>query len=110
MPTPLQLNDDEMSVLMSLAGPIDQRLRPQFLQEVATSLRRSDRPARSARAQCIGWRARFNGSIGIRLNCRTRARWRAPKGPSSKLEHYGRSRDLSLVERPGFFASASVGA
>jgi hypothetical protein len=32
---PLQLNDDEMSVLMSLAGPVDQRLRPQFLQEVA---------------------------------------------------------------------------
>jgi hypothetical protein len=31
----LQLNDDEMSVLMTLAGPIDQRLRPQFLQEVA---------------------------------------------------------------------------
>jgi hypothetical protein len=35
---PLQLNDDEMSVLMSLAGPIDQRLRPQFLQEVAAEL------------------------------------------------------------------------
>ena len=34
MPTPLQLNDDEMSVLMSLAGPIDQQRRPQFLQEV----------------------------------------------------------------------------
>jgi hypothetical protein len=36
--TPLQLSDDEMSVLMTLAGPIDQRLRPQFLQEVAAEL------------------------------------------------------------------------
>jgi hypothetical protein len=35
---PLQLNDDEMSVLMTLAGPIDQRLRPQFLEEVAQEL------------------------------------------------------------------------
>jgi hypothetical protein len=35
---PLQLNDDEMSVLMSLAGPIDQQRRPQFLQEVAQEL------------------------------------------------------------------------
>ena len=39
MPTPpLQLNDNEMSVLMSLAGPIDQQRRPQFLQEVAAEL------------------------------------------------------------------------
>jgi hypothetical protein len=38
MPTPLQLSDDEMSVLMSLAGPIDQQRRPQFLQEVAQEL------------------------------------------------------------------------
>jgi hypothetical protein len=38
MPTPLQLNDDEMSVLMSLAGPIEQQRRPQFLQEVAQEL------------------------------------------------------------------------
>jgi hypothetical protein len=38
MPTPLQLNDDEMSVLLSLAGPIDQQRRPQFLQEVAAEL------------------------------------------------------------------------
>ena len=35
---PLQLNDDEMSVLMSLAGPIDQAARPLFLQEVAQEL------------------------------------------------------------------------
>jgi hypothetical protein len=35
---PLQLNDDEMTVLLTLAGPIDQRLRPRFLQEVAQEI------------------------------------------------------------------------
>jgi hypothetical protein len=35
---PIALNDDEMSVLMSLAGPIDQAKRPQFMQEVAEQL------------------------------------------------------------------------
>jgi hypothetical protein len=35
---PLHLNDEEMTVLFSLAGPIDQRRRPQFLQEVAQEL------------------------------------------------------------------------
>jgi hypothetical protein len=34
----LQLNDDEMTVLLTLAGPIDQRLRPRFLQEVAQEI------------------------------------------------------------------------
>ncbi len=35
---PLQLNEEEMTVLLALAGPIDQRLQPQFLQEVAAEL------------------------------------------------------------------------
>jgi hypothetical protein len=38
---PLQLNDDEMSVLLSLAGPIDQRLRTEFLIAVAAELEAS---------------------------------------------------------------------
>ena len=38
MPTPLELSDDEMSVLLSLAGPIERLRRPQFLQEVAAEL------------------------------------------------------------------------
>jgi hypothetical protein len=38
---PLQLSDEEMSVLMSLAGPIDQQSRPKFLQEVAQELEAS---------------------------------------------------------------------
>jgi len=32
---PLQLNDDEMSVLVSQAGPIDQRQRAEFLAAIA---------------------------------------------------------------------------
>jgi hypothetical protein len=35
---PLQLNDEEMIVVLTLTGPIDQQLRPQFLQEVAQEL------------------------------------------------------------------------
>ena len=35
---PLQLNDEEMNVVLTLAGPIGQQLRPQFLQEVAQEL------------------------------------------------------------------------
>jgi hypothetical protein len=35
---PLQLNDDEMSVLLSLAGPIEPGLRPQFLAAVEAEL------------------------------------------------------------------------
>ena len=38
---PLQLSDDEMNVLLSLAGPIDQQSRPKFLQEVAAELEAS---------------------------------------------------------------------
>jgi hypothetical protein len=41
MSTPLQLNDEEMATLLTLAGPIDQQLRPQFLQEVAQELEAS---------------------------------------------------------------------
>jgi hypothetical protein len=36
--TPLQLTDDEMSVLRRLAEPIDPQRRPLFLQEVAAEL------------------------------------------------------------------------
>ena len=35
---PLQLSDDEMSIVMRLAEPIDHRLRPEFLQAVAAEL------------------------------------------------------------------------
>ena len=41
---PLQLSDDEMSVLMRLAEPIDHRLRPEFLQAVAAELEAGGQP------------------------------------------------------------------
>jgi hypothetical protein len=34
----MQLNDKEMAVLLTLAGPIEQHRRPEFLQEVAQEL------------------------------------------------------------------------
>ncbi len=101
---PLHLNaTTEMNVLLSLAGPIDQRLRPQFLQEVAQELRgQRDKPA--ARGSCIASAAWFNGNISTRRNCRTRARWRASKGRGLKLENFGRGRDYRSSRRPGFFS------
>jgi hypothetical protein len=94
---PLQLSDDEMSVLMSLAGPIDQQRRPQFLQEVAQELEASGPAGASESVRCTGWRARFRGAFSTRRNCPTRARWRAPKGRSPKLEHYGMSQKCARV-------------
>jgi hypothetical protein len=41
MPTPLQLSDEDMDLLLTLAKPIDQQLRPQFLREVAQELEAS---------------------------------------------------------------------
>jgi hypothetical protein len=91
---PLHLNDDEMNVLLSLAGPIDQRLRPQFLQEVAQELEanaagRGDRrgPGASAGAP---------DSAQIFHPARTAQRLAAlPQriGANFKLENYGRGRD-----------------
>jgi hypothetical protein len=38
MPTPLSFSPEEMDLLLSLAAPIDQRLRPEFLAAVAAEL------------------------------------------------------------------------
>ena len=38
MPTPLHLSDEEKDLLLALAAPIDQRLRPEFLAAVAAEL------------------------------------------------------------------------
>jgi hypothetical protein len=88
---PLQLNDDEMSVLLSLAGPIDQQRRPQFLQEVAQELEASGQAGGPGVVHRVGRVVQRN--IGTRRNCQTRAIWRAPKGRILNLENYGRGRD-----------------
>ena len=94
MPTPLQLNDDEMSVLMSLAGPIDQQRRPQFLQEVAQELEVKRQGRRDRRGVGASAWAPFRGNIGSRRRFRpTRRRpciaAAPPKGRILKLENYG---------------------
>jgi hypothetical protein len=38
MPTPLSFSPEEMDLLLSLAAPIDQRLRPEFLAAVAAAI------------------------------------------------------------------------
>ena len=35
---PLRLNDDEIAIVLALAGPIDQRRQAEFLQEVEAEL------------------------------------------------------------------------
>jgi hypothetical protein len=45
---------------------------PNFCRRSRPSSRRSDKPVRSARAQCIGWRARFSGAFSTRRRCPTR--------------------------------------
>jgi hypothetical protein len=109
MPTPLHLSDEEMDLLLALAAPIDQRQRTQFLTEVTAAIEEEAARTSVGPGLVHRWRARFRGAFSIRRSCPTQARRRAPKGRSSKLEHYGRGRDLSLVERSGFFGSASVG-
>ena len=106
MPTPLHLSDEEMDLLLALGAPIDQRQRTQFLTEVTAAIEEEAARTASALAWCTGWRARFRGAISIRRSCPTQARRRAPKGRSSKLEHYGRGRDyrsssvLAFSDRP----------
>jgi hypothetical protein len=76
---PLSLATEEMDLLLSLAQPIDQRQRDQFLHEVAAELEGSDRPARSARAQCTALRAQFNGDFSTRRRSARRRKDRAAR-------------------------------
>jgi hypothetical protein len=79
MPTPLQLNDDEMNVLLSGCGR-------SFCRKSPPSLRRSDRPARSARAR---EQDRTRGSAALFRPAETgRDRARAASGDwLTKLSH-----------------------
>ena len=80
---PLQLNDKEIMIVLTLAGPIDPRLQPQFLQEVEAELR-IDRPASSARARSIAWLVRSNGNTLSRRSSARANRPGAPKSPRSR--------------------------
>jgi hypothetical protein len=99
MPSPLHFSE-ERDLLLALAQPIGQRLaagvpcrRRQELEAMRTS------PA--APASCTGSCARFRGNISpARIAQRVAA---LPQRQKGEVQHYGRGRDLSVVERPGFF-------
>ena len=58
------VSSEEMDLLLTLAGPIDQRHAPQFLAGGRARARgRADKPARSESVRSIGWRARSSGAF-----------------------------------------------
>jgi hypothetical protein len=108
---PLHLSDEEMDLLLSLAAPIDRRQREQFLLEVTAELEArgqagavgigSVHPGGAHGATAIFHPARIAQRVAA-LPQRLRAKFKA-----GTLRARPR---LSVVERPGLFASASVGA
>jgi hypothetical protein len=83
MPTPLQLNDDEMNLLLVLAAPIDQRLRPEFLAAVAAELEAAS--AQTGVGPGLGVLHRVGRVVQrkyFRRSCPTRARRRGLRGRS----------------------------
>jgi hypothetical protein len=73
---PLSFSAEEMELLLSLAQPIDQRQRDQFLREATVAI--EEEAARTGigpvLAWCIGSRAGLNGAFSFRPNCPTRRR------------------------------------
>jgi hypothetical protein len=80
---PLQLTDDEMSVLRRLAEPLDQQRRTQFLQEVAAELEAKRQAGEIGEGGCIASRGRFSGSFSTRRISRapSRVMMATPGGP-----------------------------
>jgi hypothetical protein len=101
MPTPLHLSDDEMNLLLVLAAPIDQRLRPEFLAAVAAELEANGQAG--AVGIAIGWRARCNGAFSIRPSCptpRLASATRVMKTPRS--DHRGFPKTARLIPERAF--------
>jgi hypothetical protein len=67
---PLSLSDEEKDLLLALAQPIDQRLRPEFLAAVAQELEAAAAPTGvgPGLACCIESGASFRGNISPRRN------------------------------------------
>jgi hypothetical protein len=68
---PLELNDSEMSMLLTLSARSISACARSSLPPWRKSSRRSDKPARLARVRCTGWRARFRGAFST-LTCSER--------------------------------------
>src|SRR3984957_12022987 len=81
---PQQLNDDEMSVLMSLAGPIEHQRRPQFLQEVAQELEAKRQAGEVGKGSVHRVAPTISANILIRRNCPTLRRRTAAAPPEGK--------------------------
>jgi hypothetical protein len=75
---PLQLNDHEMRFYAAWPSRSSSSAGRNFCRKWRPSSRRDDRRARSARAQCTGWRGRFSGSSSTRPNSPTRQGARGP--------------------------------
>ena len=52
---PLHLNDEEKNLLLSLAQPIDQRQRTEFLAAVAAELEAGGQAGAVGIGRCTGW-------------------------------------------------------
>jgi hypothetical protein len=108
---PLSPSTEEMDLLLALAARSINGNEINFCTRWRPSLRLTDKPARSESVLCTGRRARFSGDFSIRRSCPTpRPASAAPEGRSPESEHYGDAAIYRSGERPGFFASASVGA
>ena len=106
--TEFRIAKDATTYALELPNPISAYGR-NFCRRSPKSSRPADKPA--ARASCTASGASFSGNIGTRRNCRTRARWRAPKGQILKLENYGRGRDYRSSSVLAFSRKrASVGS
>ena len=99
MPTPLHFSDEEKDLLLKLAQPIDQRLRPEFLAAVAAELEAGGQ-AGAVGIGSIGWRARCSGAFSTRRWRPTRARRRALRSrPGLRpCPHAGRSSLLFFLD------------
>ena len=89
MTAPLQLDDHEMSVLLSLAGPIDQQRRPQFLQEIAQAIEAKRQAGELGEGSVpIAWRAILSGNPGsapaAKLGTRAPGRGAEPRSRRSR--------------------------
>ena len=75
---PIHFSDEELALLQALAAPIDQRLRPTFLQEVTAALEaEAERTGVAPIGGVHRMGAWFKGASGIRRRSARRASARA---------------------------------
>jgi hypothetical protein len=109
---PLHFSDEEKDLLLTLAQPIDQRRRTEFLQAVAAELEASGQ-AGAIGIGCIGSLRRFKGGSGSRP-ISAKANTDVPKGGGSGVSGSGRapsgraSRSGSVADPSGRASSGAL--